>query len=135
MDGNWDALIYIALSIIIFAVSVMRKKKKPVSHLDINKGVNQKQDIFNVITGGQIYEDRLMMQTESKEIQADETEIENTGQINRTISKNEVAKETKSKPEKSDWYEEQDKSAEIEWDDFDLRQAVIYSEILNRKLF
>lgn len=132
MEGNWDALIYIVLSIIIFTVSVMRKKKKRVSRLNIDKGVNQKQDIFDLLTGRQSYEDEIEMQDESKKILPDETELKNIDQINRTISNNNVKKEADSM---SNLDERQDKIEEIELDDFDLRQAVIYSEILNRKLF
>ena len=132
MDGNWDALIYIVLSIIIFAVSVMRKKKKRVSPLNIDEGVNQKQNIFDLLTGQQSYEEEIEMQEESKEIQPAETEIKNNEQINRTISDKSVEKEVGSR---TNLDERQDEIEEIEQDDFDLRQAVIYSEILNRKLF
>lgn len=132
MEGNWNALIYILLSIVIFAVSAMRKKKKRDSQLNIDKGVHQKQDVFDVLTGGQIYEDRIKAQLDNEEIKPVEAEIKNIDHISELVDEKKVEKETKSM---SNWGERQDESEEIEEDDFDLRQAVIYSEILNRKPF
>lgn len=132
MEGNWNALIYILLSIVIFAVSAMWKKKKRDSQFDIDKGVNQKQDVFDVLTGGQIYEDRIKAQLDNEEIKPVEAEIKNIDQISRLVDENDAKKETNSL---SNLYERQDASEEIEEEDFDLRQAVIYSEILNRKPF
>lgn len=132
MEGNWNALIYILLSIVIFAVSAMWKKKKRDSQFDIDKGVHQKQDVFDVLTGGQIYEDRIKAQLDNEEIKPVEAEIKNIDQISRLVDENDAKKETNSL---SNLYERQDASEEIEEEDFDLRQAVIYSEILNRKPF
>ncbi len=132
MDNKWNALIYVILSILIFAVSVMRKKKKTVSPLDRNDERQESDNLFELLTGNQIAEP--ILQEKVINIMPDHKELINTkpDQVNILNNKEEERKEKVSEFEHEEGFYE---SEILDFEEFDLRQAVIYSEILNRKIF
>jgi len=127
MEKNWDTLAYILISLAIFAISALRKKKpqnQSARKTSISDDSKSLFDIFN----SDIESDPVQFYKETEKI----PEKERVPKINKEktiISNNEGESVFDSPPEK------EEKNEEIKNEEFDLIKAVIYSEILNRKIF
>jgi len=159
MDDIFDSLIYIVITIIAFAISLLgKKKKKPVSHVPVenyNQAPQQEQKPFFTTLEkllaeemGLGYENEFSYEDERKEVKQENPVIESleAGEALDTVPAE--TKESKidnlysveyddnaiknSEMKISDITREEDLSNDL-LDDFDLQKAVIYSEILQRK--
>jgi hypothetical protein len=124
---NLDSYIYIILSILFVAFSALRKKKKQV---DGNEHIrpDKIESIFDLLN-----QENMVQQNQfSRKPKIKDEEIQITQKI-VTPEKTVLKQSNMRKPviEKNLLFEKEEETDL----DFDLKEAVIYAEILNRKTF
>jgi len=159
MDDIFDSLVYIVITIIAFAISLLgKKKKKPVPRVrEENYTPQPKQEqkpFFTTLEKllaeemGLGYENEFPYEEERKPVQKEKPIVESVeaGEILDTVPQETAESKIdnlysieyddnaikNSEMKISDITREEDLSNDV-LDDFDLQKAVIYSEILQRK--
>ena len=129
MDDLIQILLFVA-TLVILIVSSVRKQKK--------KSGNKSFSFENVLESflGEPVKNRAEPQTEQQQAwsnqQYDEDSVEEPQQPEKPKFEEGVSAITNNKNQSDGAYEIEEKQSEIE---FDLREAIIYSEILNRKTY
>ena len=126
MEKNIDSIIYIVLTILILVISILRKKKKPLSAENEDNEVFQESTIFDLLDPSKR---EAIFNSEKESIIAEEPKVQSTLDIKENTLQG-IDHSAKISEPKKDAY---DIEAEGNTIDFDLKEAVVYSEILNRK--
>lgn len=125
MENIFELVVFF-ITAVIFIVSAITKQKKKTNQQTHTSGMDNLVESFFGITEDTVEEPQVEAEQTFNEAPVDRTK--------KVVYNNKIAKETeKDVPNKRFVTPSEEKEEEAI--DFDLRQAIIYSEILNRKHF
>jgi hypothetical protein len=154
MDGNFDTLIYIIITIVAFVISALGKKKKKLGNQPVNSENYSKPEKKPFLSNlEQLLKEEMGMPDQNYQREYEDDSIKESYRDEYEMDEKIIEKpkketiETEEKVPFSIEYEDtseifsnsiQNKDItkqeeELVIEDFNLRDAVIYSEIINRK--
>jgi len=156
MEDNWDSLIYIIITIVAFAISILGKKKKKQTQApyksqvqydnyekednsllpNLEKLIREQVGIQNPYSYEEQYveQDEIIQQEKPSDILdvVPPEMLDDKEDVPYSIEYDDTSEIFKSSIKDEDLTVEEEETV---LDNFDLRDAVIFSEILNRKEF
>ncbi|NOZ46768.1 MAG: hypothetical protein GXO79_08285 [Chlorobi bacterium] len=128
MDKNWESILYIVISAIIIIASALKKKKKPTQNIT---GSSEQKKPFNFMDVLQSGISNMVENTPEPTTEYEEkVEIETKKTEPVFIEGEDVIPDKTPIKDFDIILNEEDAGIE-----FDLKNAIIYSEIINRKQF
>jgi len=130
-----EEIIYIVGTIIIFAVSLLGKKKKKKNPIIENNDTEQVEyslnDFEKILEREHIVEEQEIEEYKDETNKIEEEQIDNVPK-NYHFTKDEYSKKEERKEKEKEIFEDNDEDNE---DGFDLKSAIVYSSILERKKY
>ncbi|MCK5822876.1 MAG: hypothetical protein KAG95_02670 [Bacteroidales bacterium] len=128
MKGSTNTILYIIVIIASLLFSFLKKKKEKEGKKTVSPNLNNQSssNLFSEILGEDLYENNI---AESEEVKKPEN-------IKTTKIKTDIKKDNTFKDIHTDIHRKEETSSDFSLlEDFDLPQAIVYSEILKRKEF